>query len=584
MANAEKRGLLRSFTALTPVSIPRPSESGGSSPAVGGFSKDMRRPSRTKTQASQLSESEILADNKWAMKQKLRKKSTLELRSVDGLLEFEKEAEGPRKQLGAKKSLHLMMSSSVFDTAMGLVIICNAVVIGAQIQSEIYGHDTSLYENLERVFLFIYSIELGLRFYVYRANCLRNSWVVFDLLLVSSGVLSEFIQPFVSGDENAQDDFLGVILVMRIFRLAKLARTIRLLSHFRPLWMLVSGLLSSLGTMFYILILLMIILFVFACMGVELITKNTRLRADPVFDAYVQQYWVDLPISMLTLIQFVNLDGIGAIYTPMVRSEPTMLLFFGAFMLLVSVCLMNLVTAVIVENSFEQAKSDRNVAKKERQKAMTKLMPHVRQIFQSLDKDGSGTVTLEEFGEADASIQENLEKICQTDDLVELFEMLDVDGSGSVEIEEFCEQLAEFGSVDQPFINVRLMKQLEFIRRENKENRAYNNDKFTELESELNATRLNIDERFSIFESKLSGLADNVDDMKTMMASLVKNAGLHVPESHSRCRNQIHTPGFRSADTGTTNFDTEEPLSPLSLVAEMASNEYGGGNTSASTA
>ena len=32
---------------------------------------------------------------------------------------------------------------------------------------------------------------------------------------------------------------------------------------------------------------------------------------------------------------------------------------------------------------------------------------------------------------ADESVQESLEKVCQTDDLVELFEMLDVDGSGS---------------------------------------------------------------------------------------------------------------------------------------------------------
>jgi hypothetical protein len=127
---------------------------------------------------------------------------------------------------------------------------------------------------------------------------------------------------------------------------------------------------------------------------------------------------------------------------------------------------MNLVTAVIVEGSFEQAKSDQIFAKKERQRAMSKLLPVVRDIFAQLDKDGSGKVTLEEFADADESVQLALEKVCQTDDLVELFEMLDVDGSGSVEIEEFADQLANFGTTDQPFINVRLMKQLELARRE----------------------------------------------------------------------------------------------------------------------
>ena len=82
-----------------------------------------------------------------------------------------------------------------------------------------------------------------------------------------------------------------------------------------------------------------------------------------MFDSYVERYWTDLPVSMLTLIQFVNLDGIGAIYTPMVRSAPWAGLFFISFMLIVSICLMNLVTAVIVEGSFEATRMDREVEK-----------------------------------------------------------------------------------------------------------------------------------------------------------------------------------------------------------------------------
>ena len=42
------------------------------------------------------------------------------------------------------------------------------------------------------------------------------------------------------------------------------------------------------------------ILFVFACVSVELFAKNTRLREDPVFDSYVERYWADLPVSVLT--------------------------------------------------------------------------------------------------------------------------------------------------------------------------------------------------------------------------------------------------------------------------------------------
>jgi Ca2+-binding EF-hand superfamily protein len=209
---------------------------------------------------------------------------------------------------------------------------------------------------------------------------------------------------------------------------------------------------------------------------------------------------------MLTLIQFVNLDGIGAIYTPMVRSEPTTGLFFVSFMLIVSICLMNLVTAVIVEGSFEQAKSDQIFAKKERQRAMSKLLPVVREIFAQLDKDGSGKVTLEEFADADYSVQLALEKVCQTDDLVELFEMLDVDGSGSVEIEEFAEQLANFGTTDQPFINVRLMKQLELARREIKS-----------IYTRVDNVQASVNRQLGSIDSRFEGVEDCLIEIKMMI-------------------------------------------------------------------
>lgn len=517
-----------------------------------------------------------LAENKWAIKTKLRQKDKDTQRSITMTSEdchFLEEGDGRNEETSLNYSLHRMVSSTAFDAGMGAVIVFNAAMIGAEIQAEIYGYDTTLHTHLERIFLFIYSIELGLRFYLYRAKCLRNGWVVFDLFLVSTGLFSSVIEPFLSqGDQSNQDDFLSMILIMRIFRLAKLARTIRLLSQFRPLWMLVSGLLSSVGTMFYILILLIVILFVFACVSVELFAKNTRLREDPVFDSYVERYWADLPVSVLTLIQFVNLDGIGAIYTPMVHAEPTMILYFATFMLIVSICLMNMVTAVIVENSFEQAKTDRDFAKSERSRALQKLMPQVREIFQKLDLDGSGNVTLEEFVNADKSVQEDLEKICQTDDLVELFEMLDLDGSGSVEIDEFCDQLANFGTVDQPFINVRLMKQMEFIRRDLKENRELNVEHFARVENEFNANRECMMDTFSKLERKLNRLADEMFDMKAMIQSQGQTGATQRFQMPG-----LQMPGFRSR---VSSYDKDEPLSPLSLDplsnASIAPNDHDG--------
>ena len=58
------------------------------------------------------------------------------------------------------------------------------------------------------------------------------------------------------------------------------------------------------------------------------------------------RYWSSLPIIMLTLVQFVNLDSIAAIYTPCIRANPWLALYFLAFILIVSVAVMNLVRRV----------------------------------------------------------------------------------------------------------------------------------------------------------------------------------------------------------------------------------------------
>jgi hypothetical protein len=173
---------------------------------------------------------------------------------------------------------------------------------------------------------------------------------------------------------------------------------------------------------------------------------------------------------------------------------------------------MNLVTAVIVEGSFEQAKSDQIYAKKERQRAMAKLLPVVRDIFAQLDKDSSGKVTLEEFAEADESVRLALEKVCQTDDLVELFEMLDVDGSGSVEIEEFAEQLANFGTTDQPFINVRLMKQMELARREIKS-----------IYSRVDTVQASVFQKLPSMDRRFDGVEESLNEIKTMIEGSGRN-------------------------------------------------------------
>merc|ERR1711904_630386 len=90
------------------------------------------------------------------------------------------------------------------------------------------------------------------------------------------GIATTFLEVVV----GASKEQLGPFMVLRVLRLLRLARAVRLFSQFKPLWMLVRGLLSSAGTMCYTFILMLLILYLFANLAIEVITKDTALREE----------------------------------------------------------------------------------------------------------------------------------------------------------------------------------------------------------------------------------------------------------------------------------------------------------------
>ena len=92
--------------------------------------------------------------------------------------------------------------------------------------------------------------------------------------------------------------------------------------------------------------------------------------------------------------------SLAQVYTPMVRHNPILSIFFVLIIMVVPISLMNLVTAVIVEGSLEQAKQDQEVAKAYKNKLVVKMMPRIQQMFEKLDVDGSGDISIKEIESA----------------------------------------------------------------------------------------------------------------------------------------------------------------------------------------
>jgi voltage-gated sodium channel len=365
-------------------------------------------------------------------------------------------------------AVHQMLSSTKFDMSIGVVIMMNSITIGVQMEFELQNKDVSALLLIDNVFLGIYAVELGLRFFAYGIHCLDNGWVQFDAALVTLGLGTSILEIGLGAEflEN-----LGPIMVLRVLRLLRLARAVRLFSQFKALWMLVRGLLSSAGTMSYTFLLMVLIFYLFANMAIELITKDQALRdKEPEYDQLVLQFFPNLATTMLTLVQFATLDSIGAIYGGMIPHKPvTLSVFFILFILVVSISLMNLVTAVIVEGSLDQASADKEVNSAYKAAEMKKLIPQIKELFIKMDADQSGELELDEVLNADIETQEELAKVMEMDDLQELFEILDIDSSGSLGIDEFVEGITKLITSDAPKETLRMQKSLNIVRNDVKD-------------------------------------------------------------------------------------------------------------------
>jgi len=369
------------------------------------------------------------------------------------------------KSKSTRKAVARLLARPAFDIAMGIVIVANSATIGLEMSFRLEKWDTAAIDVFEHVFLGIYTVELVLRFYAHRLECLESAWTRFDLLLVVMGIVTNlFLFPLVGDDQS-----LAPLMVIRTARLLRLARTVRLLIKFRELWMLVRGLLNSGSTMFHTLLLCLIILYIFGCVSVEMITLAWQGKEEELSDEFhdiVQTYFRSLPTAMLTLVQFISFDNIVYIYKPMIEADAKLAIFFALAILVVGVVLMNLVTAVIVNSALEQAMQDKDLMRSIEEQKKKKMMKQLKRIFMRLDVDRSGKISRDELINISKEDHLLLTDLITTSSPVEMFDSLDIDGSGDIDIGEFCRGIEQVAFSNTPIELKRMERQIESMHKQ----------------------------------------------------------------------------------------------------------------------
>jgi hypothetical protein len=365
-------------------------------------------------------------------------------------------------------AFHGILQGQKFDMFVGVLICFNAFTIGYQADLEAKNEKGPFWLGvLEAFFLVVYTQELALRYFVHRAAAFINPWVKFDLILV---VLSWFaalldnlpvsvIQLVAS--ENEKTGFLGLF---RLFRIGKLIRPLRVIAQFRTLWLLVRGLLSTALTVIYTFMLLFLFLYIFACLAIELIAKDRVAREDPEFDAIVNMWFPDMWTTIVSLTQFVTCDSVSGIYRDLVLKQPWLMSYFSVMMMVLSISLMNLVTALIVEGARDQSAAEKTIERKIKLKQFEGKIPRLIQIFEKIDMDNSGTISLQDLTSTSDKDSEFLLNLVPAEDMTDLFHILDWKASGEVDYDEFLGILRNILSSDLPLSAVRMLKEICVVR------------------------------------------------------------------------------------------------------------------------
>jgi len=331
------------------------------------------------------------------------------------------------------------VKSGYFQAAIGCCIVLNAISIGVQSNyaiSNVAEELPVIFRFIERFFFFVFTTEFLLRLLAYGRSFFTVPewrWNIFDLVIVVLMVVEEMTA--VALDTGAAKSNFSFMRVMRVLRLVRIIRLVRLLRFVQELRTMVCSIASSLKSLCWTLVLLLLMMYV---VGVYI----TQLIADQGFEdptildtsEDLYRYYGSLPRSVLSLYQAMTggVDWDDLLVPLSVKISPWLSILFSIYIAFAVLALMNVVTGVFVESALLTAKEDRE----------EDVMAQVRRLFDVADEDQSGTVTWAEFEQAlNDPNKRKLFKVMDVDpsEARGLFVLMDTANAGEVSVEEFMQ-------------------------------------------------------------------------------------------------------------------------------------------------
>ena len=210
------------------------------------------------------------------------------------------------------------VESKKFEYFIVTIITINAITLGMETVHGMPSAILAILGALDKIFLTIFVTELVLKMVVYRTKFFRDSWRVFDFIVVFISLLPSS----------------GPFSVVRSLRVL---RALRMVSVIPSLRKVVHGLLLAIPGLGAVAAILLLVFYVGAVMSTKL------------FGNQFPEWFGSIGASSYSLFQIMTLESWSmGIVRPVMETFPNAWLFFLPFILITSFTMLNLFIAVIV--------------------------------------------------------------------------------------------------------------------------------------------------------------------------------------------------------------------------------------------
>ncbi len=213
-----------------------------------------------------------------------------------------------------------IIESPRFDWTIITVIIVSAISLGLETWPYAVSVLGPVLAWIDRLALFVFTLEMLAKLWVYRLRFFSSGWNVFDLSIVAISWIPS----------------IGPLAVLRALRILRVLRLISIVPQMRTV---VGALFKSLPGMVSVIAVLMLIFYVSAVISTKL------------FGQAFPHWFGGLGESMYTLFQIMTLESWSmGIVRPVMEVYPLSWLFFVPFVMITSFAVLNLFIALIVNS------------------------------------------------------------------------------------------------------------------------------------------------------------------------------------------------------------------------------------------